>query len=449
MNVVLRGVRVIDPLAGLDTAACDVWIRAGRLIAIDRRVQAAGATVIDLTPRRGGRPLIVCPAFIDLHAHLREPGEEVKETVVSGAAAAAAGGFGQIVAMANTRPPVDSPGRVGEARARAARAGVRVLPAAAVTRGLRGEQLTDIHGCAAAGAAAFSDDGRNAAPPRLLAAALAAAAEVDRAVLVHPEDEAMVQAANPGVPYVVRCPERPAECEVAAVETALRALVDAGRGRLHLQHLSSAAAIAVLREARELGVGVTAEVTPHHLAMWLPFETEPSPAGLRKVNPPLRTEADREVMVQALRDGLIDAVATDHAPHGDADKQGDYAEAAPGMTGLQTAFAVCNTLGGMGGDWLATLIARLVAGPWRVLGPESGLREPRLLEGERVSLTLIDPEAAWVVGDEPWLSLSRNTPLLGVGLRGKVLLTLVEGQVAHLHPTEELLAGFAGEAHVA
>ncbi|HEY6378139.1 MAG TPA: dihydroorotase [Candidatus Dormibacteraeota bacterium] len=442
MNVVLRGVRVIDPVAGRDEADLDLWLRDGRLVAVDHRISASGARIVDLTPPRGGAALVVCPGFIDLHTHLREPGDEAKETVRSGAAAAAAGGFTQVVAMANTTPAVDTPDRVGEMHERAARVPVRVLPAAAVTRGLLGAELVDIAGCTAAGAAAFSDDGRNAAPARLLAEALAAAAACERPILVHPEDEAMVLASNPPGASVTRCEVRPSACEEAAVDAALRALANAGRGRLHLQHLSCAGAVQRLRAARELGVTVTAEATPHHLSMWLPPAAEARPRSLRKVNPPLRSEADRTALVQALRDGVIDAVATDHAPHAVADKDGDYAEAAPGMIGLETAFGLCNSVGAMGGAWLPVLLERLTAGPWRVLGAASGLLEPRLRTGSNADLVLLDPEAAWTVGADRLRSRSRNTPLLGAELRGRVLLTLAGGTVAHLDGDEVLAGAF-------
>jgi len=433
VNVILRGVRVIDPLGGMDAAATDVWLCDGRIAAVDGHITAPGVSVIDLTPPAGRSARVLCPGFIDLHAHLREPGEESKETVDSGANAAASGGFTQVVAMANTNPPIDTAAAVGEARARGAGRRAAVHAAAAVTVGLRGERLVDIRGCAAAGAAAFSDDGRNALSERLLTDALRIADRVDRAVLVHPEDEGMVAAANPGVKSVVRCPVRPAACEATAVRSALRALEMAGAGRLHLQHLSAAASVDLLRGAREHGLKVTAEVTPHHLSMWLPFETEPDPVGLRKVNPPLRSDRDREAVVQALREGLIDAVATDHAPHTVADKSGDYVDAAPGMVGLETALAVCLTLGGMGGGWLPVLVERLTAGPWRVLGPSVGLREPRLRAGEVADCVLFDPDEEWEVGAEPMRSQSRNTPLIGTRLRGRVLLTLMEGRVSFVN----------------
>ena len=445
MDVVLQGVRVIDPLSGRDEEPLDVWVQDGLLKAVDRNISAPGAQLVDLARSDAGS-LVVCPGFIDLHAHLREPGEVEKETVRSGAAAAAAGGYTQVLAMANTSPPVDSPGLVGQMRTRAARLPVRVLPAAAVTKGLFGAELVDVAGCAAAGVAAFSDDGRNAAPPRLLAEAIAEAADFECAVLVHPEDEAMVLAMNPDGSSVTRCAVRPSACEEAAVDSALRAVVDAGRGRLHLQHLSCAGAAQTVREARELGVAVTAEVTPHHLSMWLPFVEEPRPRSLRKVNPPLRGESDRQALVHALREGVIDAVATDHAPHSAVDKDCEYADAAPGMIGLETAFAVCNTIGAMGGGWLPVLIERLTAGPWRVLGDQSGLLEPRLRVGQRANLVLIDPEATWAVMPEKLRSRSRNTPLLGAELRGRVLLTIAAGSVAHLDADGALAAAFAEPA---
>jgi dihydroorotase len=441
VNVILRGLRVIDPLQGIDRSGQDVWLRDGRIVAIDRRVNANGVPVLDLAPPPGQSPRVLCPGFIDLHAHLREPGEEKKETVNSGADAAAAGGFTQVVAMANTKPPVDSVARVGQARVRAARARVRVLVAAALTRALRGTQLVDIAGCATAGAACFSDDGRNSMSEHVLTEGLRAAARTGRPVLVHPEDEAMIAASNPDMPSVVRCPERPVEAEVAAVASALRALEAAGTGHLHLQHISAAPSVDLIRQAKGRGLQVTAEVTPHHLSMWQPFEEEPDPVSLRKVNPPLRSELDRAAMVHALREGVIDAVATDHAPHTAEDKVGDYADAAPGMIGLETALSTCLSLGGMGGDWMPVLVARMVAGPYAVLGEGCGLRRPRLGVGDAANCTLFDPDATWTIGGRPFRSLSSNTPLHGVEMRGRVLLTLVDGGVAYLETQECPAAG--------
>lgn len=431
MNCILRGVRVIDPAAAVDSPGQDVWLSEGRIIAMYRRIDEGTVPVIDLTRAPGQSPCILAPGFIDLHTHLREPGDEAAETVQSGARAAAAGGFTRILAMANTDPPVDTPERVAEARARAAAAPIEVMVTAAVTRGLRGEEIVDVAGCTEGGAVAFSDDGRNAASPAVLAQVLRGTAGVFRPVLVHPEDEAMIAAYNPRGGLITRAPVRPGEAETSAVRAALAALADAGRGRLHLQHLSTAASVELVRRARSDGLDVTAEVTPHHLAMWLPAAQPPDPAGLLKVNPPLRGERDRDALIQGLREGVIDAVATDHAPHRMDQKRGDAATAAPGMTGLETALATCITLGGMHGDWIPVLLERLTAGPHRVLGSGAPGRAPGLRVGEAATCVLFDPAAEWTVGETAGFSRARNTPLLGTRLRGRVLLTISEGVIVH------------------
>jgi dihydroorotase len=230
---------------------------------------------------------------------------------------------------------------------------------------------------------------------------------------------------------VQRCPLRPVEAETRAVDFALRALAHAGKGHVHLQHVSAAATVEMIRRAKEGGANVTAEATPHHLGMWLPFATDPHPPGLLKVNPPLRTDQDREALVQALRDGVIDAVATDHAPHRVEEKALPFDQAASGMIGLELALAICITLGGMGGDWIPTLVDRLTIGPFRVLGHSSGVREPRLRIGEAATCVLFDPAAEWTVEPAHLRSSSQNTPLLGARLHGRVLMTLVDGALVH------------------
>jgi dihydroorotase len=336
--------------------------------------------------------------------------------------------------MANTVPPIDSPERVAEARLAASNLPVSILQVAALTHGLDGRDLVDIRKCLEAGAIALGDDGRNAVSPRQLAIALAETAHLARAVFVHPEDEEMIAQANATQGPVTRSPIRPAETETRAVNLAIRALSHARSGHLHLQHLSSEGSVASLRRARHQGLAVSAEVTPHHLSMWLPMAEEPVPQSLRKVNPPLRAEADRNALIQALREGVIEAVATDHAPHRAAEKLLAYDDAAPGMVGLETALATCITIGGMGGEWLATLVERLTVGPHRILGPNSGVPEPRLRIGESATCTLFDPSAEWTVDESPLQSRSRNTPLLGATLRGTVLLTLAGGRVIYQDP---------------
>jgi dihydroorotase len=431
VNAILRGVRVIDPLARLDTTGQDVWIDGGKILAIYHHIDADGVPVVDLTPADGEEPCVLCPGFIDLHAHLRQPGDDEAETLETGSLAAAAGGYTHVVAMANTSPPIDTPERVAEARLIAGSMPVSILQVAALTRGLEGTELVDIKRCIEAGAVALSDDGRNAVSPRQLAIALAEAGHLSRAVFVHPEDEEMIAQANGTQGVVTRSPLRPPDSETRAVNLAIRALTHARTGHLHLQHLSCEASVTSLRRARHQGLIVSAEVTPHHLSMWLPVADEPDPPALLKVNPPLRSERDRTALVRALREGLIEAVATDHAPHRASEKTIGYDDAAPGMVGLETALATCLTIGGMGGEWLATLVERMTAGPYRILGPTAGIPEPRLRIGEPATCTLFDPAAEWLVGEPEWHSRSRNTPLLGSRLRGRVLLTIAGGRVIH------------------
>lgn len=444
MNFILRGVRVIDPLARMDAHEQDVWIDSGRIVGIYRHIDERAVPVVDLTPAPDAQECVLCPGFIDLHTHLREPGDEDAETVLSGARAAAAGGFTCILAMANTRPPIDTPERVADGYARGANAPVAVLQVAALTQDVAGARLTDIEGCLAAGAVAIGDDGRNAASPRLVVQALQRAAKAGRPVLVHPEDEEAIAQINGATGSVVRCVDRPPEVEARAVDVAIRALAHAGAGSLHLQHLSTARSVEMVHRAREQGLDVTAEVTPHHLSMWLPVAQPPEPVSLLKVNPPLRTDADRATLIHALRDGTIDALATDHAPHRADDKSRDYADAAPGMIGLETALATCITLGGMGGEWIPTLVERMTMGPHRVLGSPIGIPYPRLHIGDMATAVLFDPDAEWTVGAESLRSRSRNTPLLGARLRGRVLLTLSEGRVAHIDAERVPIA--SGEA---
>jgi dihydroorotase len=434
VNAILRGVRVIDPLGRLDAAGQDVWLDGGKILAIYHHIEAAGVPVVDLTPAEGDEPCVLCPGFIDLHAHLRQPGDGEAETLESGARAAAAGGFTHMVAMANTTPPIDTPERIVEARLAASNLPVSILQLGALTRGLEGEELVDIRKCIEAGAVGLGDDGRNGVSPRQLAIALAETAHLSRAVFVHPEDEEMIAQANATQGPVTRSPIRPVETETRAVNLAIRALSHARSGHLHLQHLSAEGSVASLRRARHQGLAVSAEVTPHHLSMWLPVAEEPDPQSLRKMNPPLRAERDRVALVQALREGLIEAVATDHAPHPASEKALEYDEAAPGLIGLETALATCITIGGMGGAWLATLVERLTVGPHRILGPSSGVHEPRLRIGEPATCTLFDPNMEWTVGETPLQSRSRNTPLLGAKLRGTILLTLAGGRVIHQNP---------------
>jgi dihydroorotase len=406
-DLLLRGARVIDPGQGLDRQA-DVAIRQGRIVAVGERL--AGGAQEEEKEEIAAAGCVLAPALIDAHCHLREPGLTHKETIKTGTAAAAHGGFGGVACMANTQPPIDDVEALGVLQDLIRRdAQVAVWPVAALTRGLEGQRLTDQGALAAAGAVAFSDDGRNAAAPDLLAEGLRGAARCGRPVLVHAELEHLMHGAS-----------RPRAAEEGAVEAALWALRRAPGARLHLQHLSTAEAVAQVRAARAAGLAVTAEVTPHHLALTAAAVREHG--ALAKVNPPLREDADRAALLAGLQDGTITVIATDHAPHEAAAKR-DLASAAPGIAGLETALALLLRLPLP----LPRLLEALTVAPARLLG----LPIPTLRPGALADCVLFNPEREWVVRPQVWQSRGQNTPLMGARLRGEVLLTLACGRVAY------------------
>ena len=392
--------------------------------------------------------LLVVPGFVDLHAHLREPGFEESETVATGARAALRGGFTTICAMPNTEPAIDSPGLVAELSAKGAQAGgARVLPIAAITRGRAGKELADLVELARAGAVAFSDDGSPVGDGHLFRSALEYARAAGRVVIEHPQDLAL---SGRGVMHegtvsaALGLPGVPAAAEEAAVARDL-ALARLTGARLHLTHLSTRGAVALVRAAKAAGVAVTADVTPHHLALtdewvagsrlfaWedLARSVEPLDGRSRqapmspydpntKVNPPLRTRDDVEACWEGLADGTIDAVATDHAPHASIRKDVEYQEAAFGISGLETALPLLLAGVGAGLAPLAAVIRALTEAPRRILG----LPDP----GDWIA---IDREAAWTPDATTLVSKGRNTPLLGRALRGRVVLVVMEGEVRH------------------
>ncbi len=342
--------------------------------------------------------LVLAPGWCDLHAHLREPGFREKETLATGAAAAAAGGFTQVVAMANTQPVTDTADRVRANIARARDLPVRIVFVGALTEGLRGRRPTDAVALQAAGAVALSDDGRHALDLKTLVVALRQATTAGLPVLIHPQDESL--GTEPAA-------------ELAAVEQALDALRQVPQARLHLQHVSLAAALPLIARAKHDGLAVTAEVTPHHL--WLTAHALRRWGPLAKVNPPLRTERDTSALRDALIDGTIDIVATDHAPHQAAAKH-DVETGAPGISGFETAAGILLTLGL----------------PWPVLY-RACVAMPRAILGIPVpsDCILIDPAEAWTVEPDRFLSRGRNTPLSGTRLTGRIRMTICRNRVVH------------------
>jgi dihydroorotase len=414
-----------------------VIIEGARWIDADGRERRDDARVGDGRERIDGSDLLVLPGLTDLHAHLREPGHEESETIATGASAALRGGFTTVCSMANTMPAIDSPGLVAQIieRGRLARA-ARVLPVAAITRGRHGRELADLVELARAGAVAFSDDGDPVEDARLFRSALEYAHAARRPVFEHEEDRGLsgrgvmhegAVSAELGLPGI------PGAAEEAAVARDL-AIAKLTGARLHLQHVSTAGSLELVRRAKASGLQVTCEVTPHHLALtdaWVAGSRsfvweEDARRGVAfdsatKVNPPLRTVADVRALWRGLADGTIDAIATDHAPHASVKKDVEYDHAAFGISGLETALPL--VLGGVDAGWapLEAVIAALTSGPARVLGiPLPG--------GD---WTVIDRAATWTVTAAALASKGKNTPLLGREVRGRVIMTVVGGDVRY------------------
>ena len=372
---------------------------------------------------------LVVPGFVDLHAHLREPGFEDSETIVTGAKAALRGGFITVCAMPNTEPAIDSPGLVAELIARGRSAGgARVLPIAAITRGRRGRELADLVELAAAGAVAFSDDGSPVEDARLFRSALEYARVTGRPVIEHAQDLAL---SAKGVMHEgtvsarLGLPGMPAAAEETAVARDI-ALAKMTGGRLHLTHLSTAGSVELVRRAKAEGASITCDVTPHHLAMtddWVAgsraFAWEVPDEALQgipydsstKVNPPLRGHADVRALWAGIADGTVDAIATDHAPHSSIKKDVEFDQAAFGISGLETALAL--VLGGVRVHWapIGAVIDALTIGPARVLGIE-------LADEDWVA---VDRDAEWLVTADELVSKGKNTPILGRTVIGRVV----------------------------
>ncbi len=415
---VFERARVIDPAAGVDEVR-DVVVADGVI---------AGPEAADGAERIDAGGLVLAPGLVDLHAHLREPGEEHKETIATGTRAAAAGGFTAVAAMANTVPVTDHAAIVHEVRDLAAAAGsCDVFPVGAITKGLLGESLAEMGEMVEAGVRVFSDDGHCVPSARLLRNALlyATAFPVEVVLAEHAEDASLVEGGHmhEGLQsYSLGLAGRPAAAEEIAVARDL-ALARATGGRLHLCHLSSARAVELVRRAKAEGVRVTAEVTPHHLvftdADLATYDTA------KKMNPPLRSAEDREALRAGLADGTIDAIATDHAPHAVEEKDMEFDLAPPGTIGLETALAAALTfLVEPGIVPLARVIDALSTTPARILGATAhgGPIEP----GRPAHLVVFDPSEDWIV-EPPFVSKARNSAFTGQRLRGRVRFTMLAG----------------------
>ncbi len=429
MRVVLRDGRVIDPACGRDETADlvlenGVIARVGPGAAGDPR-DVVGARDTLVIPCAGRW---VVPGFVDLHTHLREPGYEYKEDIASGTRAAAAGGFTTVCAMPNTLPVNDNRAVTEMMVAKARSHGVvRVHPIGAITRGQAGRELTEMADLRDGGCVAVSDDGRCVTDAGVMRRALEYARTFDLTVVQHAEDHTVTAGAQMhegAVATRLGLAGWPRVAEDAIVARDLL-LTDYTHGKYHLAHASTAGSVALVREAKSRGLRVTAEVTPHHLAL-----TDAAVLGYRtecKVNPPLREEDDRLALVHALSDGTLDCVATDHAPHAPAEKDCEFAAAPAGVIGLEVCLPVLLNFVRAGSLSPKRLIEVLTVGAAKVFGLDGGT----LRVGARADVTVIDPERAWTIHSARFASRSRNTPFAGLGVHGRVTHTLVGGTLVY------------------
>ena len=426
--LVIRGGHLIDPAAGVDGLK-DILLKDGRVAEIaghGKLKQANGAQVLDATG------LVVAPGLVDIHVHLREPGQGYKETIATGTAAAAAGGFTAVAAMPNTIPVNDSPEITRWMQAPERGAAIRVFPIGAATRGSKGEALNDFAALKSAGAVAVTDDGHPILKDNVMRETLAAAARVGLTVIQHAEDTRLTQGASMNAgPVAFRLGLRgmPTEAESGLVERDIRLVTELRDARVHLHvaHTSTAAALAAVRQARRSGLRVTCEVAPHHFLL-----TEEH-VGMydtnAKMNPPLRSAADRNAMVEAILDGVVDAIATDHAPHAIHEKEVEFENAPNGITGLETALGL--SLRWLHHEWkmpIGRVLSLLSAQPAALLNLKG---RGTLTVGSFADVVVFDPKAECTFRARETKSKARNTPFDGWTMQGKVRWTISEGRIAY------------------
>ena len=440
MTRLLKGGRVIDPAQGLD-GACDVLIENGRIAALGRGLASGTAAVVEVP-----HGLVICPGFIDMHVHLREPGQEHKETIETGTAAAAAGGFTAVACMPNTAPINDNASVTRFIRDRAAESGVvRVYPIGAVTKGSKGEQLAEIGELNQAGCVAVSDDGRPVASAMMMRRALEYAGMFGMPVIDHCEEPTLKGegVAHEGhVAAVLGLRGIPAAAEDVMVERDV-VLAEAFGGRVHIAHLSTRGALRAVRAAKARGVRVTCEVTPHHLVLCDDALMGPKSYDTNlKMNPPLREAADRDALVGGLADGSVDAIATDHAPHHADEKHVEFDRAPFGIAGLETAVSLLvDRVVHAGVITLARLVELWSVNPARILQVPGGT----LAVGAQADLTILAPDLAVTVTPDRFRSKARNTPFGGWTLRGGVAATIVGGRAVYVNPEAPGAGAFATE----
>ena len=424
MATVIQGGHILDP--GRFNAVGDLVIDQGKIVAIGRQVNVpAGATVV---PAKGR---LVVPGFVDLHVHFREPGFEYKETIQSGAASAVAGGFTTVCCMPNTNPVNDNQAITEFMLERARAAGLaNVLPIGAITKGSEGKELAEIGDLRRAGCVAISDDGKPVMNSLVMRRAMEYALAFDIPVVDHCEDLHLAEGGcmNEGlISTELGLPGIPAAAEDVMVARNV-SLAELTGARLHLAHISTVGSVRMVREAKARGIKVTAEACPHHFTL-----TEEVVRGfntLAKMNPPLRTWQDVQAIKEGLRDGTIDVIATDHAPHATQEKQQGFTEAPFGIVGLETALSLTLALVEEGALSLETAIEKLSTAPARAFGLAKGT----LAVGADADVVIVDPQAQWEVDPVKFRSKSRNTPFAGWKVKGQVLTTFVGGRVVFEAP---------------
>jgi dihydroorotase len=420
-EMVITGAKIIDPVTGYFGPA-DIHISNGKIARVDRKKKKIAKGALNL------KGLYLCPGLIDMHVHLREPGREDEETIISGAEAAVAGGFTAVACMPNTEPPLDNAEAIKFVLERARDAKARVYPVGAITVGRKGEALAPMLEMARTGAVAFSDDGSGLQNNHLMRRALEYLTAIDLPIISHCEfadlaaggvmNESFVSSVlgMRGIPYVAE--------ELMVARDIM--LAEYTGGRVHIAHVSTAGSVELIRRAKRARVRITAEVAPHHFTLSddlvKSFDTN------LKVNPPLRTRKDVEAVKKGLRDGAIDVIATDHAPHSIEEKENEFDFAPSGMIGLETALGLVVTelIKKRILSW-PEAVARMTANPARILKLPGGAFEI----GAPADLTVIDPTLEWVVSKDEFKSLSRNSPFIGRRLTGKAMMTMVDGKIVH------------------
>ena len=430
ISLLIRGGHIIDPSQGIDQVG-DLLIGEGRIMQIEGTVITGEAKHFDASG------LVVCPGFVDLHCHLREPGSEEKETIATGTKAAAIGGFATVCCMPNTEPPLDTPAAIDWVKHKARRDSlVNLLTIGCITKGRKGEELTDMDQLAEAGAVAFSDDGDPVASSQLMRHAMDHSRDLGLPVIDHCEDKTLSSRGiiNEGqLSAKLGLKGIPAAAEEAVVNRNLT-LAKQTKARLHIAHVSTEGSVELIRRAKQDGISVTAEATPHHLTLTEeritgkapnePFDTN------AKVNPPLRTQEDIQALIEGLKDGVIDAIATDHAPHTLADKNCRLELAAFGISGFETAFGCLMKLVHQGAINLTQLISKLTWEPAKVIGRNDELGT--LKTGAPANITILNLEHAWTVNSGNFASKGKNTPYDGNKFKGKVMATIANGRIAYI-----------------